>query len=101
MLTANFVIQVVRDRELQEMSWNTFMAEDGPRVLDRGANIKVLRLRIVRRDEIKTGRILVVNAGRIHKTAGTGRLECFRQLPNLKRAKIIGQRDQIVFLQKI
>src|SRR5437879_1138991 len=101
MLTANFVAQVVRDRELQEMSRNTFMSEDGPRVLDRGANIKVLRLRIVRRDEIKTGRVLVVNAGRIHETAGVGWLECFRQLPNLKRAEVIGQRYQIVFLQEI
>ena len=77
------------------------MSEDRPRVLDRGANIKVLRLRIVRRDEIKTGRVLVVNAGRIHETAGTGWFECLRQLPDLKRAKIFGQRDQIVFFQEI
>src|SRR5712691_8174446 len=101
MLTANFVAQSVRDRELQKMSRNTFMSEDRPRVLNRGTNIKVFRLWIVSRDEIKTGWVLVVNAGRIHETAGTGRLECFRQLPDLKRTEIIGQRYEIVFLQKI
>ena len=90
MLTANLVRQMIRDRELQEMPGNSFMPENRARIFDRGADVKVLRLRIVGRNEIETGRVLVVNTGRIHETAGAGRLERVRQLSNLKRAEIIG-----------
>ena len=71
-----------------------------PRVFDRGADIKILRLRVVGRNEIKTGRIFVVKAGWIHEAAGAGRLECFGQLPNLEAAKVIGHRHELMFFQE-
>ena len=101
MLTADFVAQVVRDGKLQEMSRDSFVSENWPWIFDRRANVKVLRLRIVSRNEIETGRVFVVNTGRIHETARTRWLERFWQLPNLKRAEIIGQRDEVVFPQEI
>ena len=70
-------------------------------VLDCRAQIKVFRLRVVGRNEKETGRVFIVNTGRIHKTAGTGRLECLRQLSNLKLAKIIRDGDDLMRLQKI
>src|SRR5216684_6982101 len=92
---------MISDRELKEMARDSFVSENWPRIFDGGADIKILRLRIVCWNEIKAGRVFVVNAGRIHETAGTGWLERFGQLPNLKRAEIIRQRDQIVLLQEI
>src|SRR5947207_736517 len=83
------------------MSGNSFVTEDRPRIFNRGANIKILRLRIVRWNEIKTGRVLVVNARRIHEATGAGWLERVRQLANLKRAEIIWQRYEVVLLQKV
>src|SRR6202022_2983540 len=94
MLTTNFVTQMVRDRHLQEMPRDSFVSENRPRFLDRCPTIKVLRLRVVTWNEKETGRIFIVNAGRVHETAGAGWLECIRQLTNLKRAEIIRQRDQ-------
>src|SRR6266567_1124212 len=91
---------MVRDRELEKMAGNTLMPKDWPRVFNRCPNVKVFRLRIVSRNEIETGRVLIVNTGWIHETAGTRWFECFRQLSNLKRAKIIGQGHEVVFLQK-
>ena len=79
------------------MSGNSFVPKDRPRVFNRRANVKVLRLRIVRRNEKETRRIFVINAGRIHETTRTGWLERLRQLPNLKWAKIIGHCHEIVF----
>src|SRR3984893_7740383 len=101
MLTANFVAQVVRDGKLQEMSGDSFVPEDWPRIFDRSTNVKVLRLRIVSWNEIETGRVFVVNTRRIHETARTCRLERFWQLPNLKRAQVIGQGDEILLFQEI
>src|SRR5206468_10687109 len=89
MLPPYFVIQMIRDRELEKMSRNSFVSEDRPRVFNRRANIKILRLQIVSWDEKESGRIFVVNARRIHETAGTGRLERVWQLSNLKRAEVI------------
>src|SRR5437667_12363792 len=83
------------------MSRDSFVSEDWPRIFDRRANVKVLRLRIVSRNEIEAGRVFVVNTGRIHETARTRRLERFWQLPNLKRAEIIGQTDKIFLFQEI
>src|SRR5205085_3598157 len=88
-LAADFVAELIRDRELHEMAGNSFMAEDRARVFDRGTDIEIFRLGVVSRNEIKAGRIFVVNAGGIHETAGTGRLEGFGQLPNLEAAQII------------
>src|SRR5947208_15503977 len=82
------------------MAWNTLFAKDGRRVFNCRANVKVFRLRSVSRNEIKTGRVLIVNTGWIHETAGTRWFECFRQLSNLKRAKVIRQRHEMMLLQK-
>src|SRR5204862_8354114 len=91
---------MVRDRELEKMAGNTLMPKDWPRIFNRRANVKVFRLRIVSRNEEETGRIFIVNTGWIHETARTRWFKCFWQLSNLERAKIIGQRHEIVFLQK-
>src|SRR5437762_14296844 len=96
MLPANFIGQMIGNRQLQEVPWNAFMSEDRSRIFDRRANIKILRLRVVSRDEIETGRVFVVNARRIHKTARAGRLERFRQLPDLKRTEIIRSEERRV-----
>jgi hypothetical protein len=64
------------------------MTQNGPRIFDGGADIKVLARRIVGRNEIEAARIFVIDAGRIHKAAGTGRLEGFGQLANLKPTEI-------------
>ena len=82
------------------MPGNALVSEDWPRVFNRCANVKVLRLRIVSRDEKKAGWIFVVNAGRIHETARAGRLKRLGQLPNLKWTKVIRQRHKIVLFQE-
>src|SRR5260370_31022172 len=92
---------MIGDRELQKMSGNTFVTEDWSRLFDRGSDVKVFRLRIVSGNEIETGRILVVNSGRIHKAARAGRFERFRQLPNLNCAEVIGDCNELMFLQEI
>ena len=46
---------MVGDRELEEMTRNTFMPKNGARVLDRRADVEVLRPRIIGRDEIEAG----------------------------------------------
>ena len=101
MLTTNFVAKVICDRELEEMPRDAFVTKDRPRIFDCCANIKIWRLRTVGGNEIESGRIFIVNAWRIHESARTGRLKSFRQLANLKCAEIIGQRDKLMFLQKI
>src|SRR5467141_199834 len=101
MLPANFIGQMIGNRELQEVPGDAFMSKDRSRIFDRGANIKILRLRVVSRDEIETGRVFVVNARGIHKTARAGRLERFQQLPDLKRTEIIWHANEIMFLQEI
>ena len=82
------------------MAGNTFVTKDWPRIFNRCANIKIFRFPIVGRNEIETGRVFVVNAGRIHEAARAGWLKSFGQLPNLKRAKIIRQRHEIMLLQE-
>ena len=78
MLPANLVFQMIRDRKLQEMPRDSFVAENRARVFDGGADVEVLALRIVSRNEIETSWVLVVNAGRIHEAARTRGLESFR-----------------------
>src|SRR5205807_6693073 len=99
-LAANLVGQMIGNRELQKMSGNSFVAQDRSRIFNRGANIEVLRLRIVSWDKIKAARVLIVNAGRIHKPAGTGRLERVRQLANLEWSQIIRQGNEMPLTQK-
>src|SRR6476620_826756 len=96
MLAANFVSQMIRDRELQEVSGDSFVTQDWPRVFDGRANVEVLTLRIVSRNEIKAARVLIVDAGRIHKAAGAGRFESCGQLADFEMAQISRQRDQLV-----
>ena len=72
MLATDFIAHVICDGELEKMSRNAFVSEDRPRIFNCGADIKVLRLRVISRNKEKTGRILVVNAWRIHESSGTG-----------------------------
>src|SRR5437588_12760937 len=92
---------MVRDRELHEVARNSFMTQNRPRIFDRRADVKILRLRIVSWNEKETDRVFVVNAGRIHETARTRRLERVGQLPNFEAAKIIWDGDELMFLQEI
>src|SRR5438094_6223701 len=91
---------MVCDRELEKMAGNTLMPKDWSRVFNRGADIKIFRLRIVSRNEEETARILIVNTGGINETAGTRWFKCFWKLPNLERAKLTGQLPELVFVQK-
>src|SRR5439155_15457686 len=101
MLLANFIGQMIGNRELQEVPGNAFMSEDRSWIFDRRANIKIPRLRVVSRDEIETGRVFVVNARGIHEPTRPRRLERFPQLPDLKRTEIIWQANETIFLQEI
>src|SRR4029077_7834534 len=82
------------------MSWNTFVPKNRSWISNRRANIKILRFRIVRRNEKESGWVLVVNTGRIHETARAGRLKGFGQLSNLERPEIARQRYKILLLQE-
>src|SRR6266702_7856320 len=82
------------------MSGNTFMPENRSWVFDCRANIKILRFRIVSGNEKESGRVLVVNTGRIHEPPRAGWLEGLGQLSNLKWPEIARQRHKIVFLQE-
>src|SRR5437762_9969347 len=50
-LAANFIAQMVRDRELKKMSRDAFVPENRPRIFDGRTNVEVLALRIVRGNE--------------------------------------------------
>src|SRR5260370_22444664 len=91
---------MIRDRELQKVAGDSFVTENGARVFDGRANIKVTALGIVGGDEIKARIVFVVNAGRVHETAGTGGLERFGQLANFKAAEIARQRDEMILFQE-
>src|SRR5216684_4418182 len=91
---------MIRDRELQKVARNSFVTENRARVFDGRANIKVTALGIVGGNEIKARIVLVVNAGRVHETAGTGGLERFGQLANFKAAEIRRQRNEMILLQE-
>src|SRR5438128_456869 len=56
MLTTNFVWQMIRDRELQEVSGNSFVAQNRPRIFDGCADVEILALRIVGWNEIESAR---------------------------------------------
>src|ERR1041385_1170805 len=91
---------MICDRELEKMSGNTFVTEDRPGVFNRRANVKILRVRVVSRDEKETSWIFVINAGRIHEAPRAGWLESLRQLSDLKRAKVIGQSHKAMLFQE-
>src|SRR5437868_14235852 len=92
---------MVRNRELQEVARNAFVAENGARIFDGGTDIKIMRLRIVSRDKVEAAGVLIVDAGRIHEPAGAGRLKGFGQLAYLEAAEIRGQRHEFVRFQKL
>ena len=83
------------------MSGNSFVSENRPRIFDCRANVKVFRLRVIGRNKIEPGRIFIINTRWIHEAAGTRRLKRLRQLANLKCTQIIGQRHEVVLLQKV
>ena len=93
-MSANLVGQMIGDRDLKEMAGDAFVAEERAGVLDCRANVKVAALRIVGRDEVEAAVVRIINAGWIHKPAGTGRLERFGKLANQKRSDVFGNRDQ-------
>src|SRR5258708_7278250 len=77
------------------------MPEDRTWVLDGRANVEVVALRVVGRDEEETAIVGVVDARRVHESPRTGRLECLGELPDLERTEIRRQGHQILCLEKI
>ena len=100
MMAADFVVEMVGDRDLQKVSGNPFVPEDRPRVFDGRADVEVLALRVVRGDEVEAAVVGVVDARRIHESARTGRLEGLGELADLKRPEVRRQRDQVPRLRK-
>src|SRR6266536_5008369 len=92
---------MIRDGDLQEMSRNAFVAEDGPRIFDGGADVEVAALRVVGRDEKESAVVGIVDARRVHEAAGTRRLERLRKLANEKRSDVIGNRDQPLLFEEL
>src|SRR5205823_3153334 len=76
LLAANLILQMIRDRDLEEVSRDSFMSENRSRIFDRRADIKIAAVRVVGRDEVEAAVVFVVEARRIHEAARTGRLEC-------------------------
>src|SRR4051794_11615227 len=101
MLSANFVLQVIRDGDLKKMSGNSFMSQDRPGIFNRRADVEILRLRIVGGNQIETGRVFIVKAGRIHETAWTRWLERLRQLSNLKLPEVFRQPNELPIFQEL
>src|SRR5436309_5153511 len=99
MLTADFILETVRDRELKKVAGDALVTENRPRVFNGRANVEVPALRIVCGNEIKAGWILVVNSGRVHETARTGWFEGFGKLANFKSAER-RQSDEMIVFQK-
>src|SRR5688572_8560921 len=100
MLTPDFIGQLVGDRELQKVTWDSFMAQDRPRIFDGSANVEIFRFRVVGRDEIKTAVVLVINSRGIHEAPGTGWFEGLRKLPNRERPNMRRHRYQPVVLEE-
>src|SRR6266446_9896697 len=92
---------MIRNRELQKVAGDSFMAQDRTRVLYGRANVKVFRLRVVSGNEIETAVVFIINAGRIHKAAGARRLERLGQLPDFKSSEIRRQSNEMVSFQEV
>src|SRR5258707_4390566 len=92
---------MIRDRQLQEVTGDALMAEDGPRVFDRRADVYVAARWIVGRDRVEAARVGIIDPRRVHEAAGRRRLERRGKLADEKRAEIGGQRDQLVGRQVI
>src|SRR6266852_1104345 len=91
---------MIRDRELQEVAGNSFVAKDRARIFDGRANVEVTALGIVSGNEIEAAIVFIIDAGRVHKAAGAGGLERFGQLANFKPTEIRWQRDEVVVFQE-
>ena len=100
-LPSDLVREVICNGDLEEVTRNPLVPEDGPRILDGGADVEVPALRIVGGDEVEALRVLVVEPGRIHEAARRGRLERLGQLTDRERAQPRRQRDQPVVLQEL
>src|SRR5690349_18483617 len=83
------------------MSGNAFMTKDRSRIFNCCPDIKVLRVRVISRDEIKAGRVFVIKSGRIHKTSRARRLKSFRQLSYFKLSEVVRQSDKVMVLQEL
>src|SRR5882724_13205872 len=92
---------MIRDRELHKVTGDSFVPKNRPRIFDRSAQVKVLRLRIVGGNKKEPDRVFIVNPRWIHETARASRLERFRQLPNLKLPEVIRQSDKLMRFQEI
>src|SRR4051794_30365248 len=92
---------MIRDRQLEEMAGNAFVTEDWSRVFDGGADVKVAALRIVGGNEIKSGRIGIVDPGWVHESTGARRLERFGQLTDLEAAHVRRYRHQTIRAQEV
>src|SRR6476619_3139791 len=100
-MTADLVTILVCDRDLQEVPRNPLMPEDRSGVFDRGADVKVAAVRVVRGNEVKPPVVAVVEPRRIHESPGTRRLERLGQLADEERADVAGNRDQVLVAQKL
>src|SRR5262245_53966613 len=92
---------MVGDRELEEVSGNSFVPEDGAGILDGGAEVEVPALRVVGGDEIEARGVLVVEARRVHEAARARRLERLRQLPDLEGAQVRRDGDEVVRREEV
>src|SRR5207245_5761129 len=101
MLSANLIAQMIRDRQLHKVARNSFVAQNRPRIFDRRADVKILGVGVVSQNKKESHRVFVINAGGIHETARTRRLERVRQLSNLKWSEVIRDGDELMFLQEI
>src|SRR5207248_10046998 len=92
---------MIRDRELHKVTGDSFVTKNRPRIFDRSAQVKILRLGIVGRNEEKPDRILVVHPRWSHEAARAGRFERFPQLTNLKLPEVIRQTDKLMRFPEI
>src|SRR4030095_1124384 len=83
------------------MARYTFVHENGAWVFNSRSDVEVLALGVVSGNEVKTARVFVIDAGRVHKTTRTGWLEGFRKLPDIKRTEVIRNRNQPMRLQEV
>src|SRR5712664_4064650 len=100
-MPADLIGQMIGDRDLQKMSGDPFVPEDGARIFDGRADVEVAALRVVRGDEEEAAVVGVVESRRIHEAARTGRLEGFRKLANDERSDVVGDGDEPFLFEEI
>ena len=92
---ANEVRIVVRDGKLQEMTGNSFVCEDREHGLTGLRREEPSILGIVVGNEVEAGVVGIKRTGRIHEAAGVDRSQRRRNLDDLERPKVRGQRDEV------